>query len=163
MEIKTEELIAKIKQAEIKWIAMEQQNQELQICICKKYQDDFYKLGDRINNLIRLGETLMESGFSLGEKYEIFGAVYEKLKTDNIHDNIGFMVYSGKIIGIGIEGSKCDAGNLCVGKGGLITIGMPKKYKFGDGYSKGESQKMQKLLDGFSDFEKAVVDYINSL
>ena len=67
MEIKTEELIAKIKQAKEKQIAAKQREEERRLSQYEIYQQEFYKLADRINNLIQLGKQLMESGLPLGE------------------------------------------------------------------------------------------------
>ena len=157
MEIKTKELIAKIKQAKEKQIAAKQREEERRLSQYEISQQEFYKLADRINNLIQLGKQLMESGLPLGERYEECGFYYEKLKTDGVHHNIGFVVFLGEIIGIGIEGGGCDGGNLCVSATGLISRGMPNAY------SEGEKRKMQKLLDNFIKFEVEVVDYINRL
>ena len=161
MEIKTEELIAKIKQSKEKQIAAKQQETERRRRQYEVYQNEFYKLADRINNLIQLGKQLMESGLPLGERYEECGFYYEKLKTDSVHHNIGFVVSDGLIEGIGIKGGGCYGRDLCVDSDGKIIKGMPKKYC--DDYNEGEQKKMQKLLDNFIRFEVDVVDYINRL
>ena len=80
--------------------------------------------------------------------------------TDRIHHNIGFVVNHGILEGIGIEGGGCCGGDLCVGADGYIVRGMPHYY---DGYAKGEHQKMKKLLDGFCEFERNVINYIENL
>ena len=157
MENKTEELIAKIKQARANQIAAKQREEERRLSQYEIYQQEFYKLADRINKLIQLGKQLMEAGLPLGERYEECGFYYEKLKTVSVHHNIGFVVFLGEIIGIGIEGGGCDGGNLCVSATGLISRGMPNAY------SEGEKRKMQKLLDNFIRFEVDVVNYINRL
>ena len=160
MENKTEELIAKIKQVKenrVKAIEKAKMEEER---MYDNYQAEFTKLGERINNLITLGRTLLLMGLPIGEKYYEYGFYYDKFVTDRIHHNIGFVVNHGILEGIGIEGGGCCGGDLCVGADGYIVRGMPHYY---DGYAKGEHQKMKKLLDGFCEFERNVINYIENL
>ena len=162
MENKTEELIAKIKQAKANQVeAMEKAKMEEQR-MYDNYQVEFNKLGERINTLITLGRTLLELGMPIGEKYYEYGFFYERFKTDGIHHNIGFVITHGILEGIGIEGGGCCGGDLCVGADGNIIRGLPRKYSDGS-YRKGEHQKMKQLLDGFCEFERNVVNYIENL
>ena len=160
MENKTEELIAKIKQAKanqakaIKKAKMEEER------MYDNYQAEFSKLGERINTLITLGRTLLELGMPVGEKYYDHGFYFDKFKTDGIHHNIGFVINHEVLEGIGIEGGGCCGGDLCVGADGYIIRGMPRYH---EGYAKGEHQKMKRLLDGFCEFERDVINYIENL
>lgn len=162
MENKTEELIAKIKQVkENQAKAIEKAKMEEE-CMYDNYQAEFLKLGERINTLITLGRTLLMMGMPIGEKYYECGFYYDKFVSDSIHHNIGFVINHGILEGIGIEGGGCCGGDLCVGADGNIVRGLPHKYCDGS-YSKGEHQKMKKLLDGFCEFERNVVNYIENL
>ena len=160
MENKTEELIAKIKQVKenrVKAIEKAKMEEER---MYDNYQAEFTKLGERINNLMTLGRTLLLMDMPIGEKYYEHGFYFDRLKTDGIHHNIGFVITHGILEGIGIEGGGCCGGDLCVGADGYIVTGMPRYRK---GYAKGEHQKMKKLLDGFCEFERNVVNYIENL
>lgn len=161
MENKTEELIAKIKQAKANQAKAIEKAKMEEERMYDNYQAEFSKLGERINTLITLGRTLLMMGMPIGEKYYECGFYYEKLVTDRIHHNIGFVINHRILEGIGIEGGGCCGGDLCVGVDGNITKGMPKKYC--DGYVGGEYRKMKKLLDGFCEFERNVVNYIENL
>ena len=160
MENKTEELIAKIKQAKANQAKAIEKAKMEEERMYDNYQAEFSKLGERINTLITLGRTLLMMGMPIGEKYYECGFYYEKLVTDRIHHNIGFVINHGILEGIGIEGGGCCGGDLCVGADGYIVRGMPR---YRDGYAKGEHQKMKKLLDGFCEFERNVVNYIENL
>ena len=157
---KTEELIAKIKQAKANQIEATKKAEIDKQRMYDDYQAEFNKLGERINILITLGRKLLELGMPIGEKYYECGFYYDKFVTDRIHHNIGFVVNHGILEGIGIEGGGCCGGDLCVGADGYIVRGMPHYY---DGYAKGEHQKMKKLLDGFCEFERNVINYIENL
>lgn len=157
---RTEELIAKIKQAKANQIEAIKKAEIDKQRMYDDYQAELNKLGERINTLITLGRKLLELGMPIGEKYYEYGFFYEKLKTDGIHHNIGFVVTHGILEGIGIEGGGCCGGDLCVGVDGYIIRGMPR---YREGYAKGEHQKMKKLLDGFCEFERNVVNYIENL
>ena len=160
MEIKTEELIAKIKQAKANRVEAIEKAKMREERMYDNYQAEFSKLGERINTLITLGRTLLLMDMPIGEKYYDHGFYFDRLKTDGIHHNIGFVVTHGVLEGIGIEGGGCCGGDLCVGADGYIIRGMPR---YRDGYAKGEHQKMKKLLDGFCEFERNVVNYIENL
>ena len=160
MENKTEELIAKIKQANANRVEAIEKAKMEEERMYDNYQAEFSKLGERINTLITLGRTLLLMGLPIGEKYYECGFYYDKFVTDRIHHNIGFVVNHGILEGIGIEGGGCCGGDLCVGADGYIVRGMPHYY---DGYAKGEHQKMKKLLDGFCEFERNVINYIENL
>ena len=160
MENKTEELIAKIKQAKANQIEATKKAEIDKQRMYDDYQAEFNKLGERINILITIGRKLLELGMPIGEKYYECGFYYDKFVTDRIHHNIGFVVNHGILEGIGIEGGGCCGGDLCVGADGYIVRGMPHYY---DGYAKGEHQKMKKLLDGFCEFERNVINYIENL
>ena len=160
MENKTEELIAKIKQAKANQFKVIEKAKMEEERMYDNYQTEFTKLGERINNLMTLGRTLLLMGMPIGEKYYDHGFYFDRLKTDGIHHNIGFVVTHGVLEGIGIEGGGCCGGDLCVGADGYIVRGMPH---YCDGYAKGEHQKMKKLLDGFCEFERNVVNYIENL
>lgn len=162
MENKTEELIAKIKQAKenrVKAIEKAKMEEER---MYDNYQAEFSKLGERINTLITLGRTLLMMGMPIGEKYYECGFYYEKLVTDRIHHNIGFVINHGILEGIGIEGGGCCGGDLCVGADGNIIKGLPHKYCDGN-YVRGEHLKMKRLLDGFQEFEEGVIKHIENL
>ena len=157
---KTEELIAKIKQVKenrVKAIEKAKMEEER---MYDNYQAEFSKLGERINTLITLGRTLLMMGMPIGEKYYDHGFYFDRLKTDGIHHNIGFVVNHGILEGIGIEGGGCCGGDLCVGADGYIVRGMPR---YREGYAKGEHRKMKRLLDGFCEFERDVMNYIENL
>lgn len=158
---RTEELIAKIKQAKANQIEATKKAEIDKQRMYDDYQAELNKLGERINTLITLGSKLLELGMPIGEKYYECGFYYEKFVTDGIHHNIGFVVTHGILEGIGIKGGGCCGSDLCVGVDGNITKGMPKKYC--DGYVEGEHRKMKKLLDGFCQFETDVINYINNL
>ena len=160
MENKTEELIAKIKQAKANRVEAIEKAKMEEERMYDNYQAEFSKLGERINTLITLGRTLLLMGLPIGEKYYECGFYYDKFVTDRIHHNIGFVVNHGILEGIGIEGGGCCGGDLCVGADGYIVRGMPH---YCDGYVKGEHQKMKKLLDGFCEFERNVINYIENL
>ena len=160
MENKTEELIAKIKQVKENRVKAIEKAKMREERMYDNYQTEFTKLGERINNLITLGRTLLLMGLPIGEKYYECGFYYDKFVTDRIHHNIGFVVNHGILEGIGIEGGGCCGGDLCGGADGYIVRGMPHYY---DGYAKGEHQKMKKLLDGFCEFERNVINYIKNL
>ena len=160
MENKTEELIAKIKQAKANRVEAIEKAKMEEERMYDNYQAEFSKLGERINTLITLGRTLLLMGLPIGEKYYDHGFYFDKFKTDGIHHNIGFVINHGVLEGIGIEGGGCCGGDLCVGADGYIVRGMPHYY---DGYAKGEHQKMKKLLDGFCEFERNVINYIENL
>ena len=72
------------------------------------------------------------------------------------------MVNHGILEGIGIEGGGCCGRDLCVGADGNIIKGMPLRYCDGS-YSEGEHRKMKRLLDGFCEFERNVINYIENL
>ena len=160
MENKTEELIAKIKQVKENRVKAREKAKMREERMYDNYQAEFSKLGERINTLITLGRTLLLMGLPIGEKYYECGFYYDKFVTDRIHHNIGFVVNHGILEGIGIEGGGCCGRDLCVGADGYIVRGMPHYY---DGYAKGEHQKMKKLLDGFCEFERNVINYIENL
>ena len=160
MENKTKELIAKIKQAKANQIEATKKAEIDKQRMYDDYQAEFNKLGERINTLITLGRKLLELGMPIGEKYYECGFYYDKFVTDRIHHNIGFVVNHGILEGIGIEGGGCCGGDLCVGADGYIVTGMLRYRK---GYAKGEHQKMKKLLDGFCEFERDVINYIENL
>ena len=160
MENKTEELIAKIKQVKENRVKAIEKAKMREERMYDNYQTEFTKLGERINNLMTLGRTLLRMGLPIGEKYYDHGFYFDKFKTDGIHHNIGFVINHGVLEGIGIEGGGCCGGDLCVGADGYIVRGMPHYY---DGYAKGEHQKMKKLLDGFCEFERNVINYIENL
>lgn len=162
MENKTEELIAKIKQAKANRVEAIEKAKMKEERMYDNYQAEFTKLGERINTLITLGRTLLMMGMPIGEKYYECGFYYERFKTDGIHHNIGFVITHGILEGIGIKGGGCCGGDLCVGADGNIIKGLPFKYRDGY-YVKGEHQKMKKLLNGFCQFETDVVNYINNL
>ena len=162
MENKIEELIAKIKQVKenrVKAIEKAKMEEER---MYDNYQTEFTKLGERINNLMTLGRTLLLMGMPIGEKYYDHGFYFDRLKTDGIHHNIGFVVTHGVLEGIGIEGGGCCGRDLCVGADGNIIKGMPLRYCDGS-YSEGEHRKMKRLLDGFCEFERNVINYIENL
>lgn len=160
MENKTEELIAKIKQAKANRVEAIEKAKIREERMYDNYQAEFSKLGERINTLITLGRTLLMMGMPVGEKYYDHGFYFDRLKTDGIHHNIGFVVNHGILEGIGIEGGGCCGGDLCVGADGYIVRGMPR---YREGYVKGEHQKMKRLLDGFCEFERDVINYIENL
>lgn len=160
MENKTEELIAKIKQAKANRVEAIEKAKIREERMYDNYQAEFSQLGERINTLITLGRTLLMMGMSIGEKYYDHGFYFDRLKTDGIHHNIGFVVNHGILEGIGIEGGGCCGGDLCVGADGYIVRGMPR---YREGYAKGEHQKMKRLLDGFCEFERDVINYIENL
>ena len=160
MENKTEELIAKIKQAKTNQIEATKKAEIDKQHMYYNYQFLFNKLGERINNLMTLGRTLLELDMPIGEKYYEHGFYFDRLKTDGIHHNIGFVINHHILEGIGIEGGGCCGRDLCVGADGNIIRGMPH---YREGYVKGEHQKMKKLLDGFCEFERNVVNYIENL
>lgn len=160
MENKTEELIAKIKQAKANQAKAIEKAKMEEERMYDNYQVEFSKLGERINTLITLGRTLLMMGMPIGEKYYERGFYYEKLVTDRIHHNIGFVINHRILEGIGIEGGGCCGGDLCVGADGNIIRGMPRYY---DGCAEGELRKMKRLLDGFCEFERDVINYIENL
>ena len=160
MENKTEELIAKIKQVKENRVKAIEKAKMREERMYDNYQTEFTKLGERINNLITLGRTLLLMGLPIGEKYYECGFYYDKFVTDRIHHNIGFVVNHGILEGIGIEGGGCCGGDLCVGADGYIVRGMPHYY---DGYAKRKKKKMKRLLDGFCEFERNVINYIENL
>ena len=160
MENKTEELIAKIKQAKANQAKAIEKAKMEEERMYDNYQAEFSKLGERINTLITLGRTLLLMGMPIGEKYYEHGFYFDRLKTDGIHHNIGFVINHHILEGIGIEGGGCCGRDLCVGADGNIIRGMPH---YREGYVKGEHQKMKKLLDGFCEFERNVVNYIENL
>lgn len=160
MKNKTEELIAKIKQAKANRVEAIEKAKMREERMYDNYQIEFTKLGERINNLMTLGRTLLLMDMPIGEKYYDHGFYFDRLKTDGIHHNIGFVVTHGTLEGIGIEGGGCCGGDLCVGADGYIVRGMPR---YRDGYAKGEHQKMKRLLDGFCEFERNVINYIENL
>lgn len=162
MENKTEELIAKIKQAKANRVEAIEKAKIREERMYDNYQAEFSKLGERINTLITLGRTLLELGMPIGEKYYECGFYYDKFVTDGIHHNIGFVINYRILEGIGIEGGGCYGGDLCVGADGSIIKGMPLRYCDGS-YSKGEHLKMKRLLDGFCEFERNVINYIENL
>lgn len=162
MENKTEELIAKIKQAKANRVEAIEKAKMREERMYDNYQAELSKLGERINNLMTLGRTLLELGMPIGEKYYDHGFYFDRLKTDGIHHNIGFVITHGTLEGIGIEGGGCCGGDLCVGADGNIIRGLPFKYRDGY-YVKGEHLKMKRLLDGFCEFERNVIDYIENL
>lgn len=162
MENKTEELIAKIKQVKENRVKAIEKAKMREKRMYDNYQAEFTKLGERINNLMTLGRTLLELGMPIGEKYYDHGFYFDRLKTDGIHHNIGFVVTHGILEGIGIEGGGCCGRDLCVGVDGIIIKGMPLRYCDGS-YSEGEHRKMKRLLDGFCEFERNVVNYIENL
>ena len=162
MENKTEELIAKIKQAKANQAKAIEKAKMEEERMYDNYQAEFSKLGERINTLITLGRTLLMMGMPIGEKYYECGFYYEKLVTDRIHHNIGFVINHGILEGIGIEGGGCCGRDLCVGADGIIIKGMPLRYCDGS-YSEGEHRKMKRLLDGFCEFERNVINYIENL
>lgn len=160
MENKTEELIAKIKQVKANRVEAIEKAKIREERMYDNYQAEFSKLGERINTLITLGRTLLMMDMPIGEKYYDHGFYFDRLKTDGIHHNIGFVVNHGILEGIGIEGGGCCGGDLCVGADGYIVRGMPR---YREGYAKGEHRKMKRLLDGFCEFERNVVNYIENL
>ena len=160
MENRTEELIAKIKQAKANQIEATKKAEIDKQRMYDDYQAEFNKLGERINILITIGRKLLELGMPIGEKYYECGFYYDKFVSDSIHHNIGFVINHGILEGIGIKGGGCCGGDLCVGADGCIVRGMPC---YREGYAKGEHQKMKKLLDGFCEFERNVVNYIENL
>ena len=162
MENKTEELIAKIKQAKANRIEAIEKAKMEEGRMYDSYQAEFSKLGERINTLITLGRTLLMMGMPIGEKYYECGFYYDKFVSDGIHHNIGFVINHGILEGIGIKGGGCCGGDLCVGADGYIIRGMPHLY-CGGSYGKGEHQKMKRLLDGFCEFERNVMNYIENL
>lgn len=162
MENKTEELIAKIKQAKANQAKAIEKAKMEEERMYDNYQAEFSKLGERINTLITLGRTLLMMGMPIGEKYYECGFYYEKLVTDRIHHNIGFVINHGILEGIGIEGGGCCGGDLCVGADGNIIKGLPHKYCDGN-YVRGEHLKMKRLLDGFQEFEEGVIKHIENL
>ena len=162
MENKTEELIAKIKQAKANRVEAIEKAKMEEERMYDNYQAEFSKLGERINTLITLGRTLLMMGMPIGEKYYECGFYYDKFVTDSIHHNIGFVVNHGVLEGIGIEGGGCCGRDLCVGADGNIIKGMPLRYCDGS-YSEGEHRKMKRLLDGFCEFERNVINYIENL
>ena len=159
---RTEELIAKIKQAKSNRVEAFRKAKEEEQRMYDNYQSEFNKLGERINTLITLGRKLLELGMPIGEKYYECGFYYDKFVTDGIHHNIGFVVTHGVLEGIGIEGGGCCGGDLCVGADGNIIKGLPFKYRDGY-YVKGEHLKMKRLLDGFQEFEEGVIKHIENL
>lgn len=162
MENKTEELIAKIKQAKANRVEAFRKAKEEEQRMYDNYQAEFNKLGERINTLITIGRTLLMMGMPIGEKYYECGFCYDKFVTDGIHHNIGFVVTHGVLEGIGIEGGGCCGGDLCVGADGNIIRGLPHKYCDGN-YVRGEHLKMKRLLDGFQEFEEGVIKHIENL
>lgn len=160
MENKTEELIAKIKQVKENRVKAIEKAKIREERMYDNYQVEFSKLGERINTLITLGRTLLMMGMPIGEKYYEHGFYFDRLKTDGIHHNIGFVINHGILEGIGIEGGGCCGGDLCVGADGYIVRGMPR---YREGYAKGEHRKMKRLLDGFCEFERNVINYIENL
>ena len=162
MENKTEELIAKIKQVKENRVKAIEKAKMREERMYDNYQTEFTKLGERINNLMTLGRTLLLMDMPIGEKYYDHGFYFDRLKTDGIHHNIGFVVNHGVLEGIGIEGGGCYGGDLCVGADGNIIRGLPFKYRDGY-YVKGEHLKMKRLLDGFCEFERNVINYIENL
>ena len=162
MENKTEELIAKIKQVKENRVKAIEKAKMREERMYDNYQTEFTKLGERINNLITLGRTLLLMDMPIGEKYYDHGFYFDRLKTDGIHHNIGFVINHRILEGIGIEGGGCCGGDLCVGADGNIIRGLPFKYRDGY-YVKGEHLKMKRLLDGFCEFERNVINYIENL
>ena len=162
MENKIEELIAKIKQAKANRVEAIEKAKIREERMYDNYQAEFSKLGERINTLITLGRTLLELGMPIGEKYYECGFYYDKFVTDGIHHNIGFMINHRILEGIGIECGGCCGGDLCVGADGNIIRGLPFKYRDGS-CVKGEHLKMKRLLDGFCEFERNVINYIENL
>lgn len=159
---RTEELIAKIKQAKENRVKAIEKAKMREKHMYDNYQAEFTKLGERINNLMTLGRTLLELGMPIGEKYYDHGFYFDRFKTDGIHHNIGFVVTHGVLEGIGIEGGGCCGGDLCVGADGNIIKGLPHKYCDGN-YVRGEHLKMKRLLDGFQEFEEGVIKHIENL
>ena len=159
---RTEELIANIKQAKANRVEAIEKAKMREERMYDNYQAEFSKLGERINTLITLGRTLLMMGMPIGEKYYECGFYYEKLVTDSIHHNVGFVVTHGILEGIGIEGGGCCGSDLCVGVDGIIIKGMTLRYCDGS-YSEGEHRKMKRLLDGFCEFERNVINYIENL
>ena len=104
MENKTEELIAKIKQAKANQAKAIEKAKMEEERMYDNYQAEFSKLGERINTLITLGRTLLMMDMPIGEKYYDHGFYFDKFKTDGIHHNIGFVINHGVLEGIGIEG-----------------------------------------------------------
>ena len=162
MENKTEELIAKIKQAKANQAKAIEKAKMEEERMYDNYQAEFSKLGERINTLITLGRTLLMMSMPIGERYYECGFYYDKFVSDSIHHNIGFVINHHILEGIGIEGGGCCGGDLCVGADGNIIRGLPFKYRDGY-YVKGEHLKMKRLLDGFCEFERNVINYIENL
>ena len=125
---RTEELIAKIKQAKANRVEAFRKAKEEEQRMYDNYQAEFNKLGERINALMTLGRTMLELGMPIGEKYYEHGFYYDRFVTDGIHHNIGFVVTHGVLEGIGIEGGGCCGGDLCVGSDGNIIRGLPHQY-----------------------------------
>ena len=92
MENKTEELIAKIKQVKENRVKVIEKAKMREERMYDNYQTEFTKLGERINNLMTLGRTLLLMGMPIGEKYYDHGFYFDKFKTDGIHHNIGFVI-----------------------------------------------------------------------
>ena len=122
MENKTEELIAKIKQAKANRVKAIEKAKMEEERMYDNYQAEFSKLGERINTLITLGRTLLLMGLPIGEKYYECGFYYDKFVTDSIHHNIGFVINHRILEGVGIKGGGCCGGDLCVGADGYIAI-----------------------------------------
>ena len=101
MENKTEELIAKIKQAKANQAKAIEKAKMEEERMYDNYQAEFSKLGERINTLITLGRTLLLMGLPIGEKYYECGFYYDKFVTDRIHHNIGYVVNHGILEDIG--------------------------------------------------------------
>ena len=113
--------------------------------------EDISMLRERIGNLVKVANCLLDFGFNLGEKTGTIAS--GDLMADGFDHNLGFILYR-KVTGIGIKGGGCCGGDLIIDTNGNIEKGL------GETYDKSEVQKMKRFLSEFDSFEKKVSQYV---
>lgn len=126
-------------------------------------------LAPRIARLLELGQALYDAGLPISPvngSFTSFGYRAEFI-TDGINHHLGFYIEPkserqwfhpelGRPRTIGLEGGGCSGYSLEISAEGEILRGMPTRHGSAEG-------KMVQFLEGFPDFERDFLAYVESI
>ena len=144
------------------------QNAELnrRKAVLKGLQDEYSR---RIADLVTLGKELVANGIQLGESIPDHIGARPEFVTEGIHHKLGFIAKCNgsvcwnkvlDVIGIGIEGGGADAEDFFFDEFGTFTKYTEYVYNV---QCHNFDDKVKRFKNEFDNFERRVMDYIDSL
>ena len=133
----------------------------------------------RIKKLWEIGQTLLNNGFNIGKPHHAPGSTYYEYETNGWYHWLGFFVRNNEIYGFGECGGGCCGKSVRITHDGTIMYGDKIAnadddclISRGDNYSPRAGKmyenvdfthKLSRILNGFDDFEKGVLDFAESI